>query len=137
MTLDQAALDAEIRSSPANAWLGLHTVALDDDELHLRLPWRREFADGDTISIADGALMLALNASCGYLVVALTGRGGAIANLRCDVLERCGGPGHIDIHASALRLGRQLSSITAEAYDAEGRRLAVARCTYFLPDAAA
>jgi acyl-coenzyme A thioesterase PaaI-like protein len=134
-TLDCAALNAMIADSPANNWLGLQVLRIDADELTLRLPWRESLrAAKGAARTDDSALMFALNAACGYLIVALTGRGGAIVDLRCDCFA-VAPAADLQIVARLLKRGRTLSSVEAELRDSGGQRCALARCTYFMAQA--
>lgn len=135
--LDCAALAAQIADSPSNRWLGLVPLHIGDGELHLKLKWRDEFraaADGAARFDA-GVLAFALNAACGYLIVAQTGRGGAIADLGYDLLEAAPTAQPLIIVARLLRLGRRLSTTEAEARGSDGRLIALARCSYFMAPA--
>ena len=130
--LDCAALNAQIAQSPSNAWLGLQALSITTDTLMLRLPWRAEFSSGQSHDgIDDGALAFAMNAALGYLLLGLDGVGGAIADLRFDPLEPA--PADDVLLISRLRkLGTRLSSVSVEALDREGRKLALAGGSYFM-----
>lgn len=132
--LDTATLDAMIRDSPANAWLGLRTLSVDQGQLVLQLPWREQFRSASD-EVDPGVLAFALNAACGYLVVALTGRGGAIADLRCDALACAPAGGDFTIVATLLKHGRSLSCTQAQIQDQQGRLLMLSRCSYFMAPA--
>ncbi|WP_341917991.1 hypothetical protein [Hydrocarboniphaga effusa] len=138
--LDCAALNAHIAQSPGNRWLGLQALSITSNTLMLRLPWRAEFGtergrdgiDAGALAFAmNAALAFAMNAALGYLLLGLDGVGGAIADLRFDPLE----PAPVDdvLLISRLRkLGGRLSSVSVEALDRQGRKLALASGSYFM-----
>jgi uncharacterized protein (TIGR00369 family) len=133
--LDCATLDRWIADSPGNRWLGLQAQSFSGDTLQLRLPWRDEFAAADDGAHIDASVLaMAFNSACGYLIVAMTGSGGAITDLAVDMLQTAAA-GEFSIVSRGLRLGRQLSSIEAELRDAQQRVIAVARCCYLMPAA--
>ncbi|EIT70770.1 MULTISPECIES: PaaI family thioesterase [Hydrocarboniphaga] len=130
--LDCAALNAHIAQSPGNRWLGLQALSITSNTLMLRLPWRAELGtERGRDGIDAGALAFAMNAALGYLLLGLDGVGGAIADLRFDPLE----PAPVDdvLLISRLRkLGGRLSSVSVEALDRQGRKLALASGSYFM-----
>ena len=130
--LDCAALNAQIAASPSNRWLGLQALSITADTLMLHLPWRAEFGtESGRSGIDAGALAFAMNAALGYLLLGLDGVGGAIADLRFDPLETA--PADDVLLISRLRkLGNRLSSVSVEALDREGRKLALASGSYFM-----
>lgn len=129
-TLDAAALNAIIATSPFNVWLGQQVLTVRDDGIEVRATWREEFIGGAKTRHLHGGIFAALINSCGcYAVAAQIGRTVPVVDLRCD-FHRPGKPGDLYVSASVIKLGRTLATVDVAIRDGAGQHLASGRAVY-------
>jgi uncharacterized protein (TIGR00369 family) len=124
------ALAAMVTNSPFHAWLGVHLVRLDDEEIEIAMPWREEFVSHPTIRYTHGGIIAALiDLAADYAIAAKLGRGVPTVDMRVD-FHKAAMPGPLVARAAVIKLGGTLATAEARVFDGSGALIASGRGAY-------
>jgi uncharacterized protein (TIGR00369 family) len=126
---DVAQINAFIRKSAFNRWLGIEAVHADASEARLRIPWRPELGGAPEMThggifavIVDVAAFAAIYASSGNL--------GPTIDMRVDFHANAPA-GELLAVARTLKSGKHILTGEVSIYDERKRLLASGRGVYF------
>lgn len=122
------AINARLRASPFNLWLGIEATAATRSEVLLRMPWRAEL-QGAPGATHGGIFACIIDAGAFAVLLAAQGDTGPTIDLRVDFHANVA-EGEFAITARLLRAGARISSVEVYVHGAAGRLLASGRCVY-------
>ncbi len=128
------AMNARLRASPFNAWLGLVVTQAEAGSIELRLRWKSDLGGRpDRDEVHGGAIASLIDVAGSYALASLHGRPAVTVDLRSDYL-RPFVSGEAIARAEILHSTRPLSRVRIVVSDEQQRLLASGTGTYLTPD---
>lgn len=127
------ALDEMVRRAPFHRWLAVELVALNDDDVVLRMPRREEMVSSVTHGYIHGGVLASLvDLTAVFAIAAKLGRGAPTIDLRVD-FHRPAITTELRAIGRVIRLGRTIATAEATILDAEGVLVASGRGAFLPP----
>ncbi|WP_233810459.1 PaaI family thioesterase [Paraburkholderia sp. HP33-1] len=128
LTIQQ--IQQRIDRSPANRWLGITVLDLEDSGITLQMPVRAEMTGNPDTRVLHGGFMGCLiDTACSFAVIAQTGESVVTIDLSVDFHEAQRSP-LLVATASVLRIGRRIASTEVRVTEADGRLVASGRAVF-------
>jgi len=128
--MDLETLQKALLISPYQRWLGIEAVAVFDNGIELRLPWREELVSNPVTQSTHGGILASLIDLSGlYAILACGGNVAATADLQVDY-HRPALPGDLRIVSTVVKKGRRTSIASSELFGSEHKLLASGRGLY-------
>jgi uncharacterized protein (TIGR00369 family) len=126
---DVAQINAFMRRSAFNRWLGIEAIHADPSEARLRIPWRPELGGAPQMTHG-GIFAVIIDVAAFAAIYAASGNLGPTVDMRVDFHANAS-PGELLAVARTLKSGRHILSGEVFIYDEGKRLLASGRCVYF------
>ena len=126
---DVAQINAFIRKSAFNRWLGIEVTHADASEARLRIPWRPELGGAPGMTHG-GIFAVIVDVAAFAAIYAASGSLGPTVDMRVDFHANAPG-GELLAIARTLRAGKTILTGEVSIYDERKRLLASGRGVYF------
>ncbi len=126
-------MNARLRASPFNAWIGLQVLSAHRGSVSVTLPWRRELSGRpDRDDAHGGAMASLLDVAGSYAIASVRGHPVATVDLRSDY-HRPFTQGAAEAVAEIMHSAIPVSTVHIRVTGHDGRLLASGIGTYLTP----
>lgn len=123
-----------LRAAPFHTWLDLEVVAVAENSLELRMPWRDEIVSNARMGSAHGGILASLIDLAGFYVLLIHKQPvAATVTLSVDY-HRAAVSGPLTVGARIVKVGRKLGTAESAVRSPEGELLAAGRGIYLIRD---
>lgn len=121
-------LEKMLLASPFHRWLGLEMIRITETEVHIRLPYKREFAGNDEeINIHGGIISSLMDIASCFAMMNATGRDAPNLNLEVHYTRMAAAGDELTAIARTVKAGRTLGIADVEVRNQDQKLIAVAR----------
>lgn len=121
-----------LRAAPFHTWLDLEVVAVGENSLELRMPWRDEIVSNPKLGSAHGGVLASLIDLAGFYALLVHQQPvAATATLSVDY-HRAAMAGPLTVGARIVKVGHKLGTAESLVRSTEGELLAAGRGIYLM-----
>ncbi len=121
-------LEKMLNSSPYHRWLGLQMELVGENEVHIKMPYRQEFAGSDEgINIHGGIISSLIDIAACFAMMNATKRDTPNLNLEVHYTRMAAAGDELIAIARTLKAGRTLGIADVEVKNQDGKLIAAGR----------
>ena len=121
-------LEKLLLASPFHRWLGLQMVKITETEVHIRLPYKKEFAGSDEeVNIHGGVISSLIDISACFAMMNSAKRDAPNLNLEVHYTRMAAAGDELTAYAKTIKAGRTLGIADVEVRNQDDKLIAVGR----------